>query len=85
MPDVVFESANRNVKYRTKNNEKIESLVAERLYVIHDNIEVLDSSDPGHYSSVDKPSYCGHHEESREHKGNRLPMGICLMIVRVSI
>lgn len=73
MPDMVFESANRNVKYRSKNDGKIEWLVAERLYVIHDNIEVLDSSDAGHYSSVDKPSYCGYYEESKEHKGTYPP------------
>lgn len=74
MPDTVFESANRNVKYRTKNIGTTESLVAERLYVVHDNIEVLDMSDAEHYSSVDKPSYCGHYEESREHKGTHQPI-----------
>lgn len=60
IPDVIFESVNKNVRFRRihgANKNKTEPLAPRRFYVVNDNIEVLESNHTPHYSAIDKPSY----------------------------
>ncbi|KAJ8984938.1 hypothetical protein NQ317_012188 [Molorchus minor] len=67
-PDIIFDQVNRNVRYRPLHGPKkyhSEPLVAKRLYVINDTIEVVNSMDVPQYTSIDKPACQVRTEESR--------------------
>lgn len=58
MPDIHFQNVNRHVRFQPKHGPKkneSEPLIPERMYIIHDNIEVIDTCDP-QYNNIDKPS-----------------------------
>lgn len=58
MPDIHFQNVNKNVRFQPRHGPKknqSEPLISERLYIIHDNIEVIDRNEP-HYNNIDKPS-----------------------------
>jgi hypothetical protein len=60
IPDVIFEKVNKNVRFRRvhgSHKNTIEPLVARRMFVVNDNIEVLESKHTPQYSAIDKPSY----------------------------
>ncbi|KAG5900491.1 hypothetical protein JTB14_010902 [Gonioctena quinquepunctata] len=66
-PDVIFEKVNRNIRIRPLHGWKKTTpdlLVARRLFVINDKIEVVSSEDIPQYTSIDKPSYLVKIEES---------------------
>lgn len=60
MPDVVFDIVNKHVRYRPMHGPKklqSEPLAPQRMFVVHDNVEVLEPEDTAHYSGIDKPNY----------------------------
>ncbi|XP_050310357.1 uncharacterized protein LOC126746242 isoform X2 [Anthonomus grandis grandis] len=57
-PDAIMDEINKNVIYRPPGDYSIsESLVAKRIYVINDLIEVVKSDEIPQYTSIDKPCY----------------------------
>lgn len=58
LPDTVTESVNERVRYRplhgTKKSES-EPLLPQRIFIVHDNIEVLAEGETDDYSTVDGP------------------------------
>jgi hypothetical protein len=72
IPDVIFEKVNKNVRFRRvhgSHKNTIEPLVARRMFVVNDNIEVLESKHTPQYSAIDKPSYQVVMEDT-DHPGN---------------
>lgn len=60
IPDVMFDIVNKHVRYRPMHGPKkqqSEPLAPQRMFVIHDNVEVLEPEDTAHYSGIDKPNY----------------------------
>lgn len=67
MPDAVFDAVDKHIKFRPLHGPKknvSQNLVPQRLYVVHDNIEVLEPEDTGDYSGIDKPNYRVRMDES---------------------
>lgn len=72
MPDSVLESVNKRVKFQPSHGPKqdtFQPLVPQRMFILHDTIEIEDKNVCADYSRIDKPSYRADVEESREHKG----------------
>lgn len=70
MPDSIFEVVNKRVKFEYSNGPKkgaLEPLASQRLYIIHDNVEVIDEMDG--YTSIDKPHYRANVKESKDSAG----------------
>lgn len=81
MPDMIFENVNKRVYFRSEigeNNHISQTLVPQRLYVIHHNIEVTDNLDTeNEYNSIDKPV-----QKAKMEKANN--SGKCnVMIIRL--
>lgn len=58
MPDACFQDVNKNLRFQRKHGPKkndSEALIPERLYIIHDNIEAVESQEPS-YNLIDKPN-----------------------------
>lgn len=72
IPDEIFENVNKNMRYQPlhgPNKNQVEPLVPRRLFVVNDNIEVLETRDINEYSVIDRQSYLTRMEESGN-KGN---------------
>lgn len=57
MPDILFKHVNDSVKFYSKHGSKkcSEPLIPQRMYVTHENIEVLEPDDVD-YNRIDKPN-----------------------------
>lgn len=58
MPDTIFNHVNEKVQFRTHHGKRkhiSESLISQRIYVTHDNIEIVEDPDD-HYNRIDKPT-----------------------------
>lgn len=72
MPDSVFKRVNGKIKYQPSHGPRkglLESLVSQRMYILHDTIEVEDKTTSVDYSRIDKPCYRAEMEQSVTHKG----------------
>lgn len=57
-PDAIMDEVNQNIIFRPMGEySKSESLVAKRIYVVNDLIEVVKSDEIPQYTSIDKPCY----------------------------
>lgn len=64
-PDTILDEVNKNIVYRPVEENSIgENLLAKRIYVINDLIEVVKSKEIPQYTSIDKPCYQVRIEES---------------------
>ncbi|KAF2884517.1 hypothetical protein ILUMI_21662 [Ignelater luminosus] len=71
-PDSILESVNKRVKFQPShgpNKDTLQPLVPQRMFILHDTIEIEDKNVRTDYSRIDKPSYPADIEESKEHKG----------------
>nr|CAD7569796.1 unnamed protein product [Timema californicum] len=60
LPDKLYEAVGQRVRFKPRhglNKHYAETLAALRLHVVQDNVEMCDSLDETHYSSVDGPNY----------------------------
>lgn len=83
IPDVIFENINKNVKFRRlhgPNKNKVEPLVPRRMFVVNDNIEVLESKHTPQYSAIDKPSYQVVMENLEHHQGTHKAITSILIV-----
>uniref|UniRef100_A0A1Y1M6Y2 Mab-21-like HhH/H2TH-like domain-containing protein n=2 Tax=Photinus pyralis TaxID=7054 RepID=A0A1Y1M6Y2_PHOPY len=62
LPDVILNHVGRKIKLETTDGE-LQPLVSQRMYILHNNIEVVNKTDPN-YSRIDN-SYRAEMEESR--------------------
>lgn len=64
-PDSIMDEVNKNVIFRTMEDDSVgENLVAKRIYVINDLIEVVKGKEVPQYTSIDKPCYQVRTEET---------------------
>lgn len=67
-PDIIVDKMNKNVRFKPHHGPKklfSEGLVVKRLYVISDQIDVLNATENiPQYTSIDKPAYQVRIEES---------------------